>query len=238
MPGREERWRGRNGDPRRGFAGGTVSVEPTRPVPAATDVRRRRGRAAPPLLLCLGILVVPGCASVPKETVELSMSIGDDLRELHTGYGNTVRLYFEQLRRRGLTVIDETWVPAYLDSFVEGGDLRGIVAAEDWDDLGAWAQAAIEDIDAKRSGFVDSLSVRETAMLMKIDDAFARTMNANANVTAYLQSLLKVEGMQDQMLRMAGLEELRDEITAGLAEASRFVAEATGTDGDPPGRED
>ena len=147
-------------------------------------------------------------------------------------------LYFEQLRRRGLTVIDETWVPAYLDSFVEGGDLRGIVAAEDWDDLGAWAQAAIEDIDAKRSGFVDSLSVRETTMLMKIDDAFARTMNANANVTAYLRSLLKAEGMQNQMLQVAGLKELRDEITAGLAEASRFVAEATGTDGDPPGRED
>lgn len=201
------------------------------------DVGRRRGRAALPLFFCLAALAIPGCASVPRETVELSAAVGADLRELHRGYGSTVRMYFEQLRRHGLAVIDGTWVPAYLDSFVEGGDLRGIVAAGDRDDLRAWARAAIEDIDAKRSGFVDSLNARETAMLTKIDAAFARTMNANANVTAYLQSLLDVKGTQDRVLQATGLNELQEEISAGLVEASRFVAEATGTEADPPERE-
>ena len=191
-----------------------------------------------PLWLCLGLLGLSGCASVPKETVELSTAIGDDIRELHTGYRNTVGLYFAQLRQSGLTVIDETWVPAYLDSFVDGGGLRDIVAEGNRDDLYAWARAAIEDIDARRSEFVDSLNARETALLIKIDDAFARAINANANVTAYLKSLLKVEEMQDRVLRATGLKELRDEITEGLAEASRFAAEATKTKEDPPERED
>ena len=102
----------------------------------------------------------------------------------------------------GHTTIDETWVPAYLDSFVEGGGLR------------------------------------ETALLARIDDAFTRTINANANVTAYLKSLLKEEEMQDRVLQATGLKELRDEIAEGLAEASRFAAEATKTKADPLERED
>ena len=138
----------------------------------------------------------------------------------------------------GHTTIDETWVPAYLDSFVEGGGLRDIVAGGNRDDLHAWARAAIEDIDARRSEFVDSLNVRETALLARIDDAFTRTINANANVTAYLKSLLKEEEMQDRVLQATGLKELRDEIAEGLAEASRFAAEATKTKADPPERED
>ena len=77
-------------------------------------------------------------------------------------------------------------VPAYLDSFVDGGGLRDIVAEGNRDDLHAWARTAIEDIDARRSEFVDSLNVRETALRIKIDGAFARTINVNANVTAYL----------------------------------------------------
>ena len=108
-----------------------------------------------------------------------SIAFGDDIRELHTGYRNTVGLYFAQLRQSGLTVIEETWVPAYLDSFVEGGGLRDIVAEGNRDDLRAWARAAIEDIDARRTEFVDSLNAREIALLIKIDDAFARTIHAS-----------------------------------------------------------
>lgn len=209
-----------------------------RPVAGVTPVGPRCRTASVPLLFCLGVLALSGCASVPKETVELSTAVGNDIRELHTGYKNTVRLYFAQLRLSGLTVIDETWVPAYLDSFVEVGELRDIVAEESRDDLHAWARAAIEDIDAMRSRFVDSLTVRETALLIKIDDAFARTINANANVTAYLQSLLKVEGMQDRVLQATGLKELRDDILAGLAEASDYAAEVTKAARDPSERED
>ena len=208
-------------------------AEPRQPAIGTMPLGFRYRTTRVPLLVGLCLLVLSGCASVPKETVELSTAIGDDIRELHTGYRNTVGLYFAQLRQSGLAVIDETWVPAYLDSFIEGGGLRDIVAEGNRDDLHAWARAAIEDIDARRSEFVDSLSGRETALLIKIDDAFARTINANANVTAYLKSLLKVEEMQDRVLQATGLKELRDEITEGLAEASRFAAEVTKTQRDP-----
>lgn len=208
------------------------------PTPTLSGPGTIRRAARVPFWLCLVLPALPGCASVPKETVELSTAVGDDIRELHAGYRNTVGLYFAQLRQSGLTVIDETWVPAYLDSFVEGGGLRDIVADGNRDDLHAWAGAAIEDIDARRSKFVDSLNARETALLARIDEAFSRTLNANANVTAYLKSLLEVDEMQDRVLQATGLKELRDQITEGLAEASRFAAEATRTNADPPERED
>ena len=121
---------------------------------------------------CIWFLWLSGCASVPKETVALSMAVGEDIQQLYSGYKNTVRFSFEQMRRNGLVVIDEVWTPAYLKTFVREGELLEIAREENWEDLEGWARAAIEDIDAKRSEFVESVNRRETALLAKIDEAF------------------------------------------------------------------
>ena len=64
-------------------------------------------------ILCLGL---GACATVPEEAVTLSGSVGEDLEQFHQGYRETIRLSFNQMRERGLTIIDEVWVPAYLES--------------------------------------------------------------------------------------------------------------------------
>ncbi len=176
---------------------------------------------------CIWFLWLSGCASVPKETVELSMAVGEDIQQLYSGYKNVVRFSFEQMRRNGLVVIDEVWTPAYLKTFVREGELLEIAREENWEDLEGWARAAIEDIDAKRSEFVESVNTRETALLAKIDEAFDRTISANAAVTAHLNSVLKVEGLQDSVLEAAELKDLRNEITNDITEASNFAADAT-----------
>jgi hypothetical protein len=178
-------------------------------------------------LLSASALWMSGCATVPKEAVALSVAVGEDIQQLSSGYRSTVKFAFEQMRQNGLVVIDEVWTPAYLKTFVRDGELLQIAKEENWDDLEAWARAAIEDIDAERSEFLDSLQAKETTLLNKIDEAFARTISANASVTAHLNSVLKVQGLEDQVLDAVGLKDLRDEITNGVAEASDFVADAT-----------
>lgn len=178
-------------------------------------------------LLATSSLCVSGCATVPKEAVALSVAVGEDIQQLYTGYRNTVKFGFEQMRQNGLTVIDVVWTPVYLRTFVKTGELIDIAKEENWEDLEGWARAAIEDIDAKRSEFLDSLQTKETALLNKIDEAFARTISANAAVTAHLNSVLKVQSLEDQVLDAVGLKDLRDAITNDVAEASNFVAAAT-----------
>ncbi len=178
-------------------------------------------------LLALGVSGLSGCATVPKEAVALSVAVGEDIQQLYTGYRRTIKLSFEQMRKSGLVIIDEVFTPAYLRTFVREGELLQIAKEENWEDLEGWARAAIEDIDNERKAFLDSLDVREKALLAKVDEAFSRAISANAAVTAHLNSVLKVQGVQDQVLDAVGLKDLRDEINDGIVQASEFAASAS-----------
>ena len=172
------------------------------------------------------LIGIAGCATVPKEAVSLSYAVGEDLQQLYVGYRTTVQFSFEQMRQNGLLVIDEIWTPAYLKTFVVEGELIEIAEEENWEDLQGWARAAIEDIDNKRKEFLDSLKTREESLLAKIDTAFSRVISANAAVTAHLNSVLKVQNLQDQILEAAGLKDIRDDINDAIVDASEFAEKA------------
>jgi hypothetical protein len=175
-------------------------------------------------VILLFLCVSASCATVPSETVTLSQKVGEDLVQLQQGYRQTIRLSFSQMRERGLAVIDNYYVPAYLKSFVKDGELMDIAKEENWEDLEGWARAAIDDIDAKRKSFVDDLNQKEEALLKKVDAAFARSIRANAAVTGHLNSVLKVKSLQDQVLDAAGMEDLGEGISDAITEASNFAA--------------
>jgi hypothetical protein len=144
-----------------------------------------------------------------------------------------VVLSFEHIRQRGLTVIKEKWTPIYLKSHVRESGLfehlenEEIPEAERYGDLEFWARGAIEDIDNKRKEFLEPLKMREDNLLANIDDAFGRLIRANAEVTANLNSVLKVQNLQDDILESVGLKDIRDKINNGIVEASDFAVKAT-----------
>jgi hypothetical protein len=127
------------------------------------------------------------CASVPEETVQLSEAVGKDIQQLYTGYRATVRLSFEQMRQNGLAIIDKLWTPKYLEVLISEGVLDVCAeiekTAEKTDCIEYWAQGAINDIDEKRKGFLQDIDVKEAELLATIDEAFDRTIRANAAVT-------------------------------------------------------
>ena len=181
----------------------------------------------------IGLLTLSSCATIPKEAVQLSYTVGQDIQELHGGYRRTVVFSFEQIRQRGLTVIDTKWTPAYLKDYVKGSELldhlrdESIPESERYADLEYWARGAIEDIDNKRKAFLEPLKKREKALLSNVDDAFGRVIRANAAVTAHLNSVLKVQKLQDEILDSFGLKGVRDSINNAVIEASDFAAKAT-----------
>ncbi len=184
-------------------------------------------------LLGICLLGLSSCASVPEETVRLSYAVGQDIQELHNGYRRTVVLSFEHIRQRGLTVIKERWTPIYLKNHVKKSGLfehlqnKEVPEAERYGDLEFWARGAIEDIDNKRKKFLDPLKKREDALLADLDNAFGRVIRANAQVTANLNTVLKVQNLQDDILESVGLKDVRDKINNGIVEASNFAAKAT-----------
>jgi hypothetical protein len=178
-------------------------------------------------LAFLGLLLVSGCATLPDEAVTLSQSVGNDIQELHAGYRASVQAQFEHMRQAGLAVIDNRWTPIYLSGFVEDGQLVRFAQAGNTAAVEYWARTAIRRIDAERRKVVDPLNQREQALLAQVDEAFSRTISANATVTGLIESAIRVKRLQDDALRAAGVLEIRDQINNGVAEASNFVAGVT-----------
>ena len=186
----------------------------------------RRIRRGAVVLAPFILLSMTGCASVPEETVTLSMAVGQDIQQLHSGYRETIRFSFAQMRKAGLTVIDNVWTPAYLKRFVATGQLVEAAKNGQTERIEYWARLAIDAIDKKRREFVQPLQQREAALIAEVDAAFDRVINANAAVTANLNSVLKVRDLQDQVVDLLGLTDVRNTINSAIVAASDEAAEA------------
>ena len=179
-----------------------------------------------PCTLILALFILSGCATVPGEAVQLSRAIGHDIQELHAGYRSTVQAQFRQMRKAGLEVIENRWVPAYLQEFVADGQLVEFARQGNTEAVEYWARVAIETIDGKRQEFLDSLDRREQELLARIDEAFGRVSHANATLTGLLQSASE-RNTGAELLRAtteAGRLGIRELVSKGIDDASTFVA--------------
>jgi hypothetical protein len=164
------------------------------------------------------------CAKVPPEAARLSSTLGEDIVATQTSYQLLISAHFDNLRNQVDVFVDTRWRPVFLQRFVESGNLVG--RATDPDPVSAlnrvnnWAQVAIERIDAKRKELRDPIDADEQALRVVVADAFNRMVRANATVTAHLNSIAKVNDVQDGLLQAAGIKELRDGINRVLIDAS------------------
>ena len=179
------------------------------------------------VLIGIAVLGIVGCARVPREAVQLSYAVGDDIVQLHAGYRRTIKFSFDQARQRGLAVIENTWIPAYLAEFVMTGELVESAQGGQLDRVEFWARLAIDAIDSKRQEFLGPLEQQEEALVAEVDEAFDRLIRANSAVTAHLNSVLKVQDIQDDIADSVGLRDIRDRVSAAIATASEYTDTAT-----------
>lgn len=174
------------------------------------------------IVMIIGYL---GCASVPKEVVELSYTVGDDLNAVHVSYRQLVNAYFDNLRKQVEDFIDNQWAPGYLKRFIEKTDLAKKVQEFKPDQvliyLQKWIQVAMNQIQKKKNELLAPLDDDEKKLLADVDDAFARLTYANAVITGNLNSIRKIKELEDQVLAALHLKDLRNKITNGMAEASK-----------------
>lgn len=178
-------------------------------------------------LVGFGLLGLGGCATVPKEAVQLSYVVGEDIQQIYGSYRSLVKQSFENIRQRGLTVIDKVFLPAYIQEFVTSGRLvEAAQAPNRLERVEFWARLAVDRIDQERKNFLEPINAQEDSLLVVIDDAFGRMIRANAVVTAHLNSVTKVQDMQDTMLEAMQVRGIRDKITGAITRASDLAGEA------------
>jgi hypothetical protein len=186
----------------------------------------RNIRTVLPILLIASLL---GCASVPREVVELSYVLGADLTEVQRSHEALIRLHFDDLRRQTDDFLVNRWQPTYLRNFIADGGLVDLATDPDPNEVLAgvqdWAEIALEEIHAKRSELLDPLDAQEQELLEATGAAFARMRTANATITAHLGSIRQVEAAGDAELARLGLGDLRRQLDEGLAKAAAITEE-------------
>jgi hypothetical protein len=196
-------------------------------------------RAVP--VLILAVLFSGACASVPKEVVELSYAMGQDIEAVHQSYIELVQDRFDAFRAQRLQYYNEQWRPKFVEGWIRDGHLVDVAsgqlvwsksdkkyvsptAGQEKDQLlhsiQLWAQVALVKLDNKKKSLLDPIDADEKAMILEVDQAFSQINQANATITAHLNSLRKVQEVQDDALKALKMKDLRDKIDQTLIRTS------------------
>jgi hypothetical protein len=201
-------------------------------------------------LAVVALFFVAGCAQVPKESVELSATVGRDLTASHKAHRELAKVLFSRMKDDVSRFVDNVYAPYQIrtalqkdadasqssDQAVRNGSLLlGISAAyapgatnESRKNAIAGMSYLIQDvktdIDSKRAELLKPIEDQEATLLGALDRNYTQIIYANSIVTGYLGSVVKVHDAQSELLRTIGIDgNLPEMIGTKLAGASAAV---------------
>ncbi len=193
-------------------------------------------------ILCLS-LIISSCVSIPKETVELSNAVGNNLKILHTSHRNSVTIYYQKIKDNIDIFIKDVYSPyiinhvlkqqldaykkgkpslfKYLNDAAQNNDAKTTDSAVNV--MRSFLKSADKRIKMKREELINPIRIQEASIISKIDQSYQNTMYANATVTAYLKSIRKVKETQKEALTLVGLKGLDETVTNKLTDLSNNI---------------
>ncbi|CAK3388558.1 hypothetical protein [Vibrio crassostreae] len=191
-------------------------------------------------LIGLSLLLSACAATVPKEVVELSYKMNQDMTHVEHAYTDLVRQHIAVLKKQREDYLYNEWVPDLLEDWIEEGMLiemaQGKVVydnqVEDFvsvdkpdriaqlNSIKDWALVATDEIEAKRRELLAPLEQAEITMIANIQQSFGLMKQGNQTITAHLNSIREVQDVQNQLLESVDLEQLRNNINQKLSELS------------------
>ncbi len=195
------------------------------------------------LLVFVATLLLAGCASIPKETVLLSQTIGHDINSLHQAHLQLADIHFKKIENEISAFVDEVYAPFVINFVLKsefrnyqagapslygavesaGSDEGETVSQEAIDMMLEFQEAARQQIESKRYELLQPIRNQHLDISRAINQSYANVTYANASITAYLQSLQKLKGAQQEGMSMIGLDGVDVEFTNSLVKLSQHV---------------
>ncbi|MEZ8131494.1 hypothetical protein [Enterovibrio norvegicus] len=193
------------------------------------------------LLLPLMLVLLSACsATVPKEVVELSYRIEQDLTHVQESYTDLVHQHIKVLRKQREDYLRHEWIPQFVKGWVKDGQLvqmaegdviydeaKGEFVKTRSTDRGGqlnsivlWADSAVTVIEEKRHALLAPLDEAERTLIADINQSFALIQQGHQTITAHLNSIREVQDVQNDLLDNTGLEAVRDQINQQLSALS------------------
>lgn len=180
-------------------------------------------------------LILSGCFSAPKQTVELAEITDEQIAELQKSHTHFVQLYYDKLRDDINDFIDNKWTPTFLSKAVQNEQFRqsldGAYATSNADpesaELGnvllGFSEAALKEINSRRTSLLESIDDQEQMVLDEINGAYGDLQRSQAAIKGYLASAVNLKAQQDMALKKLGVLDKNQKLTdAVLEKADKF----------------
>ena len=141
------------------------------------------------LLVILMAFALAGCASVPKESVELSKEVGKGIAESQRSYTGLLNTYFASKRQQVDEWIENEYLPEYLSNIQAELKKAGHSTALSPQQL----RDVLHDVIVERDQKHTDLEKTRLLLLTKSDEHYTLLFQGNAGVTGLLQSMVNVK---------------------------------------------
>ncbi len=178
------------------------------------------------------VFILGGCATIPKETIELSNTVGRDLEEVHRSHRALAMLLFDMMEKDVNTFINEVYAPAYIKKFATefrlDDKVRGIVANAPNNLLPVlvrFVEKSNATIEDKRTELLSQITAQRTQVINDIDASHRQLQAAQALIAAHLASVMKVHDAQSEAFEKAGLDGMREKLAENTGKVSHRIGE-------------
>lgn len=200
------------------------------------------------ILLTALLLALAGCASIPKQTVDLSKAIGEDLQILQKTHTRIIELHFDKIINDINSLVDEVYKPFVISSvlnedlekFKAGGKSDNLFGALETstkvsdakqadallEKMSFFIEAIHDDVEDYRDSLLSPIRKQKEDLLAAVNQSYDNAKYANATITAHLESIQKLKTTQQEALARVGLSKADSIITNSLVKLSDQVEKA------------
>lgn len=191
-----------------------------------------RGGVLLPLLVVASALL--GCASTPKQAVELSVTVGRDIQAVHLAHVALADRYFDRMEADVNAFVDAKYRPYSIERNMK--DFRLVEKLTDRSKAGGldpldllqiFVERITADIEGYRAQLLGPIRAQRQKVMASIEGAYRQIQDGQSIVTGHLASIVKVQDAQDAVLSKLDLAGLREKTVDAAAAASDQIAELT-----------
>lgn len=193
--------------------------------------------------IAMMLILVTGCAQVPKEAVELSATVGRDLAEMRKSHTELVKIYYEGLINNINQFIDDVYLPYQIqrtlsDEEIKQDMLASIEAASREDATGQSQKDAFQklkyfhliihqEVEDYRKIKLGPVNKQYKSVLNGINESYEQIHYANSIVTGHLAAVVEVHDSQNEILEELDLKDVRTKVGSNVGNISNQIAELT-----------
>jgi hypothetical protein len=172
------------------------------------------------------------CASTPKQTVELSATVGRDLAAVHLAHVALANRYFDRMEGDVNAFVDGAYRPYSIENNMRDFKLIEKITAppagvDALDVMSLFVDTITKDIEGYRAELLKPIRAQRESVIASLEQAYRQIQDGQSIITGHLASLVAVQDAQDEALAKAGLAGLREKIVDANAKSSDQIADVT-----------